>query len=494
MADLQQSLQRCAQARQFIKSAKAMKGSKSLVLKAIELYEQVIQDNGQELAEPYFGLGYLAYAGGRPELAIQFLQSGLVLAPDHQRMRQLILRARKASEQQKQRAAEQAETAVETPTEPEGPPPNTLVSDLGPEGSGKPCRGAEVVMLQQALIKMGHSLMVSGLYDRPTYAAVRAVQSLYKLPVTGQLDAATREQLNPIVRVVMAERVAMEQLLGVCQQLAEQLGTELNEFQKQMGSELLDLLLNLVQDFPEESEEPLKSDDTPFPSRLPIQSRLGNMGQMGIVSKGPEVERAQQVLALQGFPVKATGQFDLQTFSELSRFQLQHKLPVSGIVEGPTRDLINQFLEPIFHQEAAQEAIFHILRQFQSELQLQLWPTIETRRTALTDVLLHVLLHATLPEIPLAIADYFRLISELGPANRPGKVSQGREVRLLQQLLKVIGYDKVAINGVYDNDTYAAVRSFQISKKLPMNGMVDAKTREELNALMLHALSQPTKG
>jgi peptidoglycan hydrolase-like protein with peptidoglycan-binding domain len=496
MADIQNGLQRCAQARQFIKSARAMKGSKSLVMKAVELYRSVIEDFGQDLAEPYWGMAYIAYAGGRPDIALAFLKAGLQLDPGHARMRQLLPRAVKSSAQREERLdahakQPQARAAETSPVEPEGPPPNQLISDLGMDNSPATVhRGAEVAMLQRALRKLGHTLMISEIFDRPTYAAVRGVQSLHKLAVTGWVDAATREYLNPIVEVVLAEQAAHDALQEIIRELMDQLQLEANAFQAQMITEFIDLLLEQVQSFPEDEEEEDKSPDAEIKPRVPLSSRLGNMGQMGIVSKGLEVYRTQQVLIKMGYPVKSSGQFDLQTFSELSRFQMDQKLGISGIVEGPTRDRLNTLLEPIFHEEAACEKILQTIREFQQILQLKKWPSVEARREALTDVLIAIVKTAKLPDIPPVILNFFKLTESLGPANRAGQVSQGREVRLLQQVLYKLGYQKVQINGTYDNDTYGAVRSFQISKKLAMTGMVDEKTREELNSLVLDVLSR----
>jgi peptidoglycan hydrolase-like protein with peptidoglycan-binding domain len=498
MADIQHSMHLCAQARQYLKSAKAMKGSKSLVTKAIDLYEQVLAEHGQELPEPYFGLGYIAYAGGRPDLAIPFLQTGLQLAPGHEKMRALLQRAHRAVQKQAETRAEQAAAKpVETAAQAEASQPeleasasNPLVSDLGPEQSDKISRGPEVEMLQRALQKLGHTVLLTSVFDRATYTAVRSIQSLYKLPVTGLVDGPTRERLNPVVRVVLAEQASLERLLELTRSYAGAIGRDLNEFQRLMCAELAELLLTILQEYPTEVEETLKTPDEPFPAREPLRSRLGNMGQMGIVSKGEEVRRMQQVLNQLGYPVKINEQFDMQTFSELSRFQLEQKLPISGIVEGPTRDRLNELLQPIFNDEAMHESLLTEARTLQQELALNKWPTIEKRREALTSVLIEMIKSGRLPEIPPEIAPFFQLHAELGPSNRPGKISQGREVRLLQQALRKLGYGKIEVNGSYDNETYAAVRSVQISKKLPMTGMVDAKTREELNELIFHVLTK----
>lgn len=497
MADQQQAMQRCAHARQYLKSAKAMKGSKALVLKAVDLYEQVLQEHGQELSEPYFSLAYIAFAGARPDLSVRFLQAGLTLEPNNQRMRSFLLRSQKSAEKQahNQALAEQKEAAIQATENDDSSPVHQLVSELGPEQiPDKVSRGSEVEMLQQVLQKLGHSVLISRVYDRPTYAAVRAVQSLHKLPVTGMVDAATREHLNPIVQVVITEQATHEQLIEIIMAFAEVMNIELSLFLKQMAVELLDLLLNLLQDFPDNEEEAMTTEDSPFPPREALVSRLGNMGHMGIVSKGEEVRRVQQVLLQLGYPVKVNGQFDLVTFSELSRFQLDHKLSISGIVEGPTRSHLNKLLQPIFYEEAAKEKLMQEIRSFQKTLMLKQWPTIEMRCNTLLKMLLGLIKSGRMPKIPAELANYFQIQSDLGPANRPAKTSQGREVRLLQQALSKMGY-KVEVNGNYDNNTYAAVRSFQISKKLPMTGMVEAKTRSELNEMLLHVLGrdQPTQ-
>lgn len=496
MSDLQQAHQWCAQARQYLKSAKAMKGSKALVMKAVDLYEQVLEAHGQELSEPYFGLGYIAFAGGRPDLAVRFLQNGLRLSPDHARMRQLLGRAHLAAEKfvarQEALAVSQAADTAKAPEAPAGPPPNELVSDLGPEqNADKISSGPEVEMLQRALQKFGHALMVTGVYDRPTYTAVRSLQSLHKIPVTGLVDAATREQINPMVKVVLCEQDSQEKLKNILLHFAELRGQNISLFAQEMLLELLELLLQLVQDFPSESEEALPGPQPPelWPREF-LSSRLGNMGQMGIVSKGLEVQRVQQVLQQLGYPVKINGQFDLQTFSELNRFQMDQGLTLTGIVEGPTRERLNTLLEGIFQEEATQEAIFEEISHFQAELKLQYWPTIEKRRALLSGVILSLIKDGRLPELDQEIAPYFQVQSELGPANRPGKVSQGREVRLLQQVLRKLNFDKVSVNGTYDTETYNAVRAFQMSKKLPMTGLVDARSREELNALILMVLGR----
>lgn len=76
-----------------------------------------------------------------------------------------------------------------------------------------------------------------------------------------------------------------------------------------------------------------------------------------------------------------------------------------------------------------------------------------------------------------------RLSLELGPPRTPGKSSHGAEVEFLQTTLHQLGF-KVTRSGVFDPPTQLAIKTFQINQKLPMTGMVDAKTRTALNHLL----------
>lgn len=75
--------------------------------------------------------------------------------------------------------------------------PAVLSADLGP--LGRPQRiseGDEVLLLQWMLREQGHDLPDSGRYDPATALAVRNFQRQHKLPLTGEVDARTREKLN----------------------------------------------------------------------------------------------------------------------------------------------------------------------------------------------------------------------------------------------------------------------------------------------------------
>ncbi|MBT9547090.1 MAG: peptidoglycan-binding protein [Candidatus Sericytochromatia bacterium] len=483
MSDLQKARQKCAEARKILQTARSMKGNRGLVVRALELYQDVLKNHAHELSEPFAALAQIAWSAGERESAFRFVQAGIELHPRNARLQQL----RTRMDQAKQAPATEEAPVVSKPVSVENP--IELVNDLGPEADQtKVSQGDEIVLLQKALSKAGYVVPLTGEFDRNTYAAVRTFQSSRKLPVTGSVDAPTREALNPIARGVLAEERATEVLLQAVVQLRLSLQTEADESLKQMAWELIMQLISVARQELPPDEEKIPPPDLDEHPREPLQSRLGNMGQMGIVSKGWEVIRLQQVLAREGFPVKINGTFDLQTFSELSRFQLQHKLPVNGLVEAATREHINSLVFKLYAELDAGDLIRNTIEELKQVLGIQPVASQEIRLRLIQKMLLELVITGKLPAPPPELMDLWQLRSELGPANRPGKISQGAEVRLLQQALKRLGF-KADITGQYDNETYAAVRSFQISRKLPMNGLLDAKTRDELNPLLLNLLS-----
>jgi peptidoglycan hydrolase-like protein with peptidoglycan-binding domain len=484
MSDINKARQKCVEARKILQSARSLKGNRGLVVRALDLYQEVMRHHAEELSEPFAAMAQIAWSAGERETAFRFVQAGIELHPRNNRLQKLRSRmdqAKAAPEKPEEAAGVTKPVSVENPSE--------LVSDLGPEQDNtKVSSGDEIVLLQKALINLGYSVALTGEYDRNTYTAVRSFQSSSKLPVTGSVEANTREAINPVVRGVLAEDKATELLLQAVTQLRQGLHLELEEALKQQAWELIQQLISVARQVCPSEEEKIPALDADENPRELLQSRLGNMGQMGIVSKGWEVLRLQQVLLREGFPVKVNGTFDLQTFSELSRFQLQHHLPVNGLVEGATRDQINFLVEKLYAELHAADQIHATRQELQAVLEIQVVASQEIRLRLIQKQLLQLVISGKLPPPPPELMDLWQLRSELGPSNRPGKISQGPEVRLLQQALKKLGY-KVALTGIYDNETYAAVRSFQISRKLPMNGLLDAKTRDELNPLLLNLLA-----
>jgi peptidoglycan hydrolase-like protein with peptidoglycan-binding domain len=261
----------------------------------------------------------------------------------------------------------------------------------------------------------------------------------------------------------------------------------LGELHKPLTHDLLQELLAAVQVPPTEEElqaGPPGGLSEPD-SRDLIVSRLGNMGQQGIVSKGLEVQRAQEILFSQGYEVRVNGTFDLQTFTALNRFQMDHGLPVSGRVEDATRDLINTLLTERYNEEVARETLEQELLNFQQELNLPRTRAIEKRVQGMFTSLIELLKSDANGPLSEAGRELLKIKSDgLGPPNRPGvKISDGPDVRRLQQALQQAGH-KIEVNSRFDQATYAAVRAFQISAKLPMTGIVDARTQEALNQII----------
>jgi peptidoglycan hydrolase-like protein with peptidoglycan-binding domain len=482
MADLHQARQKCAEARKILQTARGMKGNRGLVIRAIELYQDVLRDQARALSEPFAALAQIAWAAGEPDTAFRFIQAGLDLHPRHSRLLELRKRmqaALKAPPPQEATPEASKPVSLENPTE--------LVSDAGPEKDlTKISTGPEIFLLQRALRKLGYAVTLSGEYDRATYSAVRSFQSSRKIPVTGSVEASTREALNPVIHQLLAEEQTQADLLQILLNFAAELGRELNPELIRILSELSSHLLELAQRHfpPEDIPLPARAQD-PHPRQL-LSSRLGNMGQMGIVSKGWEVSRVQQVLAAQGYAVKINGTFDLQTFTEVNRFQMQNKLPINGLVEGATRDLINRQLAYDYLNLNVTEALDAVVQTLAERMGVDFQASQLQRLYLLEEFLLELIRQGHLIPPPEALNDLWQLRNDLGPPGR-ARVNSGSEVRLLQQVLAKLGFT-CDLNGEYDQTTTNAVRSFQISRKLPLNGLLDARTREEINPQIIHLL------
>ncbi|NEP11385.1 MAG: peptidoglycan-binding protein [Symploca sp. SIO2C1] len=59
---------------------------------------------------------------------------------------------------------------------------------------------------------------------------------------------------------------------------------------------------------------------------------------------------------------------------------------------------------------------------------------------------------------------------------------EGEDVRQLQEWLTVVNYNPGSINGVYGSQTEFAVRQFQAARRLPVTGIANERTLQELEA------------
>jgi len=360
------------------------------------------------------------------------------------------------------------------------PPVEQLIHDLGQQSSGKLSQGSEVLLLQRALQRAGFEPELSGQFELRTFSAVRKFQARQKLPVNGLVGSSERHLLNPLIQELLIEEKLLQSQGTLLQTAAENVGISLDSARQKLSQRWSTLLLKkLLATLPQ-------TDPSPPPPMPPLQvpsleHELGTPGQQGIVSQGPEVLLLQELLHAQGAEIKLTEHFDLQTFTALRQYQEKQGLNPTGTADAATRT----HLKPLVEERQAQTQLRYSLSQlwreacagFQREWTATLDEEIAETANKIASLLslspqkLQALQRASLPEA---------LVSDLSPPGRPGKLSSGDEVLLLQYLLRQQGVD-IEESGVYDSATAAAVRAFQRGHKLPLTGEVDARVRALLN-------------
>jgi len=360
------------------------------------------------------------------------------------------------------------------------PPVEQLSHDLGQQSSGKLSQGGEVLLLQKALQRAGFEPELTGQFELRTFSAVRKFQARQKLPVNGLVGNSERNLLNPLIQELLIEEKLLQSQASLLLAAAENVGFNLDSARQKLSQRWSTLLLKKILATPSQAEP---SPPPPLPPlQMPsLEQELGTPGQQGIVSQGPEVLLLQELLLTQGAEIKLTEHFDLQTFTALRQYQEKQGLGPTGIVNSETRS----HLKPLVEERQAQTQLRYSLCQLWREacegLQRECTATLdqEIAETAskiasllhLNPEKLQALQRASLPEA---------LVSDLAPPGRPGKLSGGDEVLLLQYLLRQQGVD-LEESGVYDSATAAAVRAFQRGHKLPLTGEVDARVRALLN-------------
>ncbi|PKL77898.1 MAG: hypothetical protein CVV27_04350 [Candidatus Melainabacteria bacterium HGW-Melainabacteria-1] len=369
---------------------------------------------------------------------------------------------------------------------PQPPPADTrrpediqvLTAEIAAQGQ-QLSKGPEVVVLQQILQFCGFAIHHTGLFDGATVTALRAFQTRNKLPVSGRVDDKTRPLLNLKLKMLRAGLLTK----ATCRQALDQLRAH-NELQLTMAvdTKLERLFAQLIRLFLEpaycEPPEPMPVPAAPSPEQ--IHALLGTAGAAHITSKGPEVGLLQQVLLAAGQTLNVNDTFDLQTFTALKAFQAAAGLPVSGETDLATREQVNLILARRFafrnfrHTLAA--AANHFAALTDSGLNRAGLDALER----LLDLSIYLLEHPQAAEWP-GVDPQELLQGEFGPAGQGQRISHGPQVLLLQELLQALGFD-LSTNEVYDPATAKAVRTFQGQHKLPLSGLVDARTREALNA------------
>lgn len=146
--------------------------------------------------------------------------------------------------------------------------------------------------------------------------------------------------------------------------------------------------------------------------------------------KGSDVKTVQQVLTKLGYSTgTADGVYGNKTYNAVRTYQTKNKLPVTGIVESKTVLLLSSNYSAYLNSTASR-----------------------------------------------GTSAYSFSISRLLK-----KGTSGTDVKNLQQILKHLSFE-VNVNGVFDNQTYIAVKSFQKQNHLSVDGIVGTGTARAINA------------
>lgn len=341
-----------------------------------------------------------------------------------------------------------------------------ITLELGPAKQKKVSEGPQVKLLQEALRHQGfNKVVVSGKFDQETFSSLRKLQMKNKVPMTGVTESKTREFLNQILLKVHQEKQSQGNLLHLIIPFRESRRLPVSGLWEQILKQRVEALFKLVQDIPKGTEtyQPPSKKEVPRPF---LKSDISTPGQLGIVSEGIEVLRMREVLHAAGYEVEPSETFDIKSFSALKQFQEERGLTVTGVVDAPTRAIANQLLEKRYEREELVEEVEKTIEDLQTQLKLPRVQAIDLQvKEAIQD---------------LIFGKQVQLTQELGPANRAGKVSQGLEVAILKDFLNKNGFD-TEINFTFELATYNLVREFQKQNRLPMSGVVDAKTRDFIN-------------
>lgn len=347
-----------------------------------------------------------------------------------------------------------------------------LLIDLGLDSKKYCARGPQVLILQQALLSLGYQAPVHSQYDKATSMAVRAFQSQHKLAITGIVDGACRLLINHSLSQQAAQQALIDEILNC---LETQQSSELKLLAQRLES-ISALLTRWCN--PENksfnSSSHSKPDSESVVLYREISEFLGTPGQSGVISQGESVLRCQEILLEKGYSVKANGHFDLQTFTELKRFQSDHHLEANGYVDPPTRTLLNQRLKEQIAKQTICQAMEAILLLFAESNNLKRDPALTAKH------ILDLAQGQDFAQVLKSALPIKSLSAELGPAGRAQVINSGPEVELLQIWMQ--SEAPLTITGKYDADTFKAVRQFQLKHKIPMTGIVDGTTRQLLNA------------
>ncbi len=364
-------------------------------------------------------------------------------------------------------------TAVENTAESAEPlteeSPTKLGSDLGSANlKDKLSSGAEVQLLQETLDALGFDVDINWQFDAKTSRAIRSIQSQNKLPLTGWVDQKTRAFLNPLIQVAIRQKEELEALLTKVQTYWESQALQAQGFWKDV---LFSALKKCFQKCEQATGELFEALD--FPEKPLITQTIACKGQLGTISQGELISRVQRLFLEQGIDLKQTGIFDLQSVVALRHFLQSEQLPLSDTIGPQLWPEFNRRLEQVYAKERIRETLILCFREWCQFRQTDYFQSIQD---AIEQSIFPLLEQQELPP----------LTQNLGPPGRYGKLSEGLEVAVLQQILNQLGY-ACDQSSQFDRSTQLALRQFQTEHKLPLTGMVAEKSRELLNAnLKLH--------
>ncbi len=347
-----------------------------------------------------------------------------------------------------------------------------LVRDLGSDAKKYCHQGPQVLILQQTLQALDYQVSLNSLFDQATTKAVRSFQSKHKLPLNGVIDQKCRQILNQEISIQKAIQSLKTEILQSLESYAKDQKIEIST---QSNEHIQAFLRRLSQPDSQTSSGRPKTYTEAQPTEVinEITELLGTPGQVGVTSQGQSVLRCQEILIDKGYELKANSQFDLQTFTQLKRYQADHQLEANGYVDEPTRDLLNENLK----RQIARQTL---LLKLESKLD-PFTQTLGQQRNNLqtAEQILKLAEGLDFAQVLKSALHIQKISADLGPPGRANLIQSGPEVELLQIWLQ--SESEFEISGDYDPATFKAVRQFQLKHKIAMTGTVDAKTRQILN-------------
>lgn len=345
--------------------------------------------------------------------------------------------------------AEPFQPSGANPPVPTEKPAHTTQPVLGPPHmAGVVSSGPEIEWLQRCLQELGFSVPLSGQFDNFTLKAVRNFQLKAKLKITGQVDEATRNMLQRYQkrRVDKADKERLSP-----------------------------------------AAHPVAPENSGSVSSTQLEVDLGQEGTGG-TSQGPQVLLLQRALGRAGFLLECTGVFDQRTFAAVRSFQARHKLPVNGRVGARERVLLNSLVREALAEDRLLQGLQQVLEGLAQACALEFTPVFQQlmlrrARQALHSILAQPACENPPPLSPLPPLPSYILTQNLGTPGEQRVVSQGEEVIWLQEMLQAAGFT-LKINGMFDLQTYTALRQWQACEGLPAHGRVDEATRQHLNSLL----------